>query len=114
MARLAAVLKWSARELAFVNILVAILALRLRDLENRCFALRYVALVAGNRYMAAFQRILCTRVILHREGRWLEAIYGVASRALSATRPFEKLSAVIVLMTVHAFCERYRRLEISV
>lgn len=38
----------------------------------------------------------------------------MAPRALGAARPFEKLSAVIVLMTVHAFCERYRRLEISV
>lgn len=67
MARLAAVLKRSARELTLVNILVAILALRLRDLENRCFALRYVALVARDGYMAAFQRIFCGRMILYRK-----------------------------------------------
>jgi hypothetical protein len=48
VARLTAVLVREACELAFVNILVAILALRLRDFENGGFALRYVALVAGN------------------------------------------------------------------
>ena len=72
MARLAAVLQRSGRELAFVNILVAVLALGLGDLEDRCFALRYVALVARDGYMAAFQRVFCGRMIPYRKRRWLE------------------------------------------
>ncbi len=102
------------RELAFVNILVAILALCLRDFENRGFALRYVALVAGNRHMAAFQRVFCGFVIFHGEGRRLEAIHGVAACAVGAAGPFEELSSVIILMTIHARRKGYLRLEVPV
>lgn len=112
MTRLAAVLMREVRELAFVNIFVTILALRLCDLENRGLALSYVTFVAGNGYMAAFERVVCGLVIFHGEGRRLEAINGMADRAFGATGAFEELSAVIVLVTIHAFRKRYLGLEV--
>jgi len=71
-----------------------------------------VALVAGNLHMAAFQWVFCGLVIFHGQGRWLEAIYGMADCALGATGAFEELSAVIVLMTIHAVSKWYLLLKV--
>jgi hypothetical protein len=97
-----------------MNIFVAILALHLRNLEDCGFALRYVALVTGNGHMAAFQRILCGLVIFRREGRWFEAIDGMARGAFGAAAAFEELCAVVVLMAIHAPRKGYLRLEVPV
>ena len=59
-------------KLAFVNIFMAILTLRLRDFKKGVFTLRtlwYVTFVASHQNMLAFERIFCCGMIFDRESR---------------------------------------------
>lgn len=114
MALFTTILVRRALELAFMNVLVAVLALRLDNLEERVPRFRQMAFVASHLRMEAFQRILCGFVVLDGECRRFKAIHGMADSALGAAGPFEELSPVIVLVTIHAFCEWYLRLEVPV
>src|ERR1700757_2544168 len=77
----AAILVRGACELALVNVLMAVLALCLRDLEYRVFVFRVygdVAFLACHGRVPALERIFRARVILHGENRRLESIDGMA------------------------------------
>ena len=114
MALLTTILVRRAHELAPVNVLVAVLALRFDNLEERVLSLRQMAFVASYFRMEAFQRIFRRLVVLDGESRRFETIHGMADSAFGAAGPFEELSAVIVLMTIHACCKGYLRLEVPV
>jgi hypothetical protein len=103
-------------ELAFVNVFVTVLALRLRDFEKGIFALqafRHVAFVASDRNVLAFERIFRGRMIFDRKDGRLEAIYGMARSAFATVGASPELAFVCILVAVHAFCERHGRFEIS-
>ena len=56
-----------ALELALMNVLMAVLALRLDNLEKRVLSFRQMAFVASHFRMEAFQRILRRLVVLDGE-----------------------------------------------
>ena len=114
MALLTTILIRRGLELTSMNVLVAVLALRFYNLEERVLSLRQMAFVASHLRMKTFQRIFCRLVVLDGESRRLEAFHGMADSALGAAGPFEELSAVIVLVTIHARCKWYLRLEVPV
>jgi hypothetical protein len=94
---------------------MAVLTLCLRDLKKGVFTLRafrYVTLVASGRYMPAFERIFCCRVISDRKDRGLEAIHGVARSTFAAVGARAELTLVRILVAVHAFRKRNRCLKI--
>ncbi len=115
VAGFAAILMRGTRKLTLVNVFVTILALCLRDLKERLFTLqtsRHVAFVAGNLHVSPFQRVFCGRVIFDGKCGRLEAIHRVTLGAFTAAGTTEELPLVRVLMAVHAFRKRYRRLEV--
>lgn len=117
MTGLAAILVRSSGKLPFVNIFVTVFALRLRDFKEGIFALRSfcnVAFSASDLRMMTLERIFCSRVIFHGKCGRLKTIHVVTRCTLSAIRPREELSFVRVLVAVHAFGERHRRLEVPV
>ena len=98
-----------------MNVNVAILALRLCNLENGVLALRafrHVAFVASNRFVFALQGILCCCVILHRKRGRLKPIHRVARRALTPVAVTE-LPLVRILVAIHALSECNRCLEVA-
>lgn len=104
-------------ELGFVNILVAVLALRLGDLEKSVFALRalwQVALFAGHGDVAAFERIFCRCMVLDGKSRWFPAIHGMAGGTFSTIGTSAELTLVCIFVTIRALCERDGRLEVAV
>lgn len=114
MALFTTILVRRALELALVDVLVAVLAPRLDNLEERVLSLRQMAFVASHLRMEAFERVFRRLVVLDGESRRFEAIHGMADSALGAAGPFEELSAVIVLVTIHALCKWYLCLEVPV
>ncbi len=104
-------------KLAFVNVLVTLLTLCLRDLKNRLFtlrALRYMAFGASNRHMAAFERVFCCRMIFDSKGRRFESFYGMARRTFATVSTSAELAFVRILVAVHAFRKRHRRFKVPV
>ena len=114
MAELAGVEVRSRRELSIVVILVAIGAALKLYLEERVFSLRDMTLGTLDAEVLPFQRIGRGGVELCRECRRLEAVHGMAGRALHTSGPFGELAAMrIGLVAIHALGEGDRLLEIS-
>jgi hypothetical protein len=106
---LAAILVRRTCELTFVDVFVAILALRLRDLEYGVFVLqafRQMTLVAGHRDVATLKWILGCGVILYRERGRPESVNGMTRGTLPAIGPRTELPLMRVLVAIHALCER--------
>src|ERR1700751_4098762 len=85
----AAILIRGACELALVNVLMAVLALCLRDLKYSIFVFRAGgdrAFLACHGRVRALERIFRGRVILHGENRRLESLDGMAGCAFAAIR----------------------------
>jgi hypothetical protein len=104
-------------KLAFVNILVTVLAFCACDFEYRVRALwaqGHMALVAGNGNMAAFQWVFCSRVIFDGKRRRLETFDRVAAGTFSAVCAGLELAFVRILVAVRALRERHWCFEISV
>ena len=117
MTRFATVQAGRACELGFVNILVAVLALGLGDLEKSVFVLRalwQVALIASHGDVAAFERIFCGCMILDGKGRRFPAIYGMAGGAFAAIGTSAELTLVGIFVAIRALRKWYLRLEVPV
>src|ERR1700680_2417611 len=100
-----------AGKLGFVNVLMTVLTLCLGDLKKGIFtvrAFRYMTFVASGRYMPAFERILCRRVIFNRKDRGLEAVDGVARSTFATVGARAELTLVRIVVAVHAFRKRNR------
>jgi len=116
VASFAAILVRSASELPLMDIFVAILAFRLRNLEQGVFALHafgQVAFVASHFRVATFEWVLCRRMIPNGKDRRFPTLDGMAFGAFAAAGAACELALVGVLVAVHAFRKRYRLLEIS-
>ena len=84
------------------------------NLEQRVLPFRDVALHTLQSRMLALQRIRAGGMLLHRKGRGLPSLHGVAGSALPAVRTLGKLPVVrIVLVAVHALLEHERLFEIA-
>lgn len=116
MACLAAIQGRRCGKLTFVNVIVAILALRCRLYEfgvPAFGAFGYVALVAGDRDVNAFQRIFRGRMFLDTKRGGLPIGFIVARRAFAVIDTRAELSVMRVLVAIHAFGVRHGRLEIA-
>ncbi len=117
MTRFAAILVRRSGKLAFVNILVTVPAFCACDFEYRVrtlCALGYMALVASNGNMAAFQWVFCSRMIFDGKRRWLETFDRVAAGTFSAVCTGLELAFVRILVAVSALREWRWCFEISV
>ena len=117
VARFATILVRRSGKLAFVNILVTVLAFCSCDFEYRVCTLRtlgYMALVTNNGNVAAFQWVFCGRVIFDGKRRGLETFDRVAGSTFPAVCTGPELAFVRILVAVRALCKWHRRFEISV
>jgi len=114
MALFTTILVRRALELALVNVLVAVLALRLDNLEERVLRFRQMALVASHLRVEAFQRIFRRLVVLDGESRWFPTIHGMAGGTFSSIGTSAELTFVGIFVTIRALCEWYLRLEVPV
>ena len=115
--RFATILVRRSGKLAFVNILVTVLAFCTCDFEYRVhtlWTLGSMALVASNGNMAAFQWVFCGRVILDGKRRWLETFDRVAGSTFPAVCTAPELTFVRILVAVRTLCKWHGRFEISV
>jgi len=108
----ATVLVRCARELAFMRVGVTVQTELEFDAVHRRFAGWAVALRAGDRGMAAQERIRALRMGGDREAGRLPAIHRVTACTLSAVRARQKLAAMGILVTAPANLVRDRRLEV--
>ncbi len=109
----AAVTPRGAGELPFVDVGVAISALRRLDFVKRIQTLRNVALPARYVAMLPLEWIGCSRMLGHLEGRGLEALNRVTRRALAAILTRIELPVMrVVLMAIQAFLESNRLVKI--
>ena len=114
VAALATVQQRRPGELSSVLVRVTVQALRELGVILRPFALRQVALCAGDDDVPPFQGIFRRRVLANSKPRRLEPFDGVAGGALSAVRPSAELSAMRVRrVAIHTLLVGYRFLEIS-
>lgn len=113
MARFTAIQVRHSGKLSLVLVLVAVHAFRKLNFEKCVLALGDVALIALHLRMLALQRVGAGGVFLDRKSGRLEALHRVAGCALRSARPFDELSAVHVLVTVRAFLESQRFLEVG-
>lgn len=100
-------------KLPLMNILMAALAGRLRDLVNRVLSLGDVALVARDRSMAPIERVHARRMRRHGEGRRLEPIDRMTRTALALVRPRHELPVMRVLVTIRAERVCHRSFEVA-
>lgn len=114
MAAFAGIEIWRCCELAGVLVLVAVGAVLKLHFEHRVGAARDVALFASDLGVRALQWICRRRVIGQGERRGLPTVDRVTSGAFAPVWTLRELPLVrIVLVTVGAFLERDRLLEIS-
>ena len=112
---LAAVLVWRTRELTLVNVLVAILALRLGDFEERVLVfwpLWDMTFIAGNLDVLTLEGIFRAGVILDSKNRGFETFNGVAHGTFAAIRACAELPLMRIFVAVRTLREWHRRLEI--
>ena len=103
-------------ELTFVNVFVAIPALRRCNLELGVLAFGAfgdVTLVARDRDVDAFQGVFGIGVFLHAKRGGLPILLIVATRAFAVIGAGVELSMMCVLVAIHALGVRYGRLEIA-
>ena len=113
VATLAAIIPGRTRKLPFVDIGVAIAALRRFDFVDRVQSLGKVAFFAGDSVVPALQRI--GRLLVHgnRKGGRFETLHRMARRAFSVILTSVELPLVrVVLVAIQAFLEGDRPVKI--
>jgi hypothetical protein len=115
MTRFTTVLVRGFRELPVMSVLVAILALRKFDFENRTRSGGNVALAAFHAGVLAQQRISGCGVFFHAKRTRCPPALGMTFRAFPLTRAALELPFMrIGMMAIHALRVRHRSLEIWV
>lgn len=113
VALFAAIVIGRSGELALVNILMAIAALRLGNSKNRLLALRDVALVAFHLGMPTLEWIAGRGMLFKSKCRGLEPLHRMTNGAISAARTRQELTTVIVRMAIGTSRMGHRRSEIA-
>ena len=105
---------WRPRELPSVGIFVTIQAHPVLRVIVRLPARRRVAFGACDQGMLACERISRRTVIRLGERGWPPSGICVTHTAVTAVRPVDKLSLVLILMAIHALAMRNGGLEIRI
>ena len=116
MASLTAVQRRRSGKLSLVNVFVAILALRSRNLEFRILAFlafRHVALIAGHCYVEGFQWIFRRDMFFDAKRGRLPPVFRVARLAFTAVGTRSELPVMRFLVAIGAFGVSHRRFEIA-
>src|SRR5579871_2939085 len=115
VAAVAGVQIWSRSKLAVVPVGMAIGTMLELHFEQRVLPFRDMTLRALQPGVASLQRIRAQGVLLDREKGGLPSLHRMARRTLTGVGTFSKLAIVrIGFVTIHAFRENQRLLEVSI